>query len=300
MRHHKKPYPKLYYPNQIAALLKETPLLPQKPSLPQKPITPKNTRKHNSGGNSGCLGVAGLASIIFFIVSVTAEEVNLQMALSSIVYFLVCLLLFKITAQEKDSHKKKKKNEYAQAIKQHSILLEKYDKELAAYKEKMQIYLSQKDVLLSESNIEKYRAKNITDYLSNSYKAPIFEECKERDIVKKSAAKEFFAKKLKDSTSWRILTEQKIPRGTGFVYPDIIIDINGIYINVEIEEPHDDNDRTFIDKERDDYMTNSGWFITRFAEDQVSSYANECIEYIEKVIGSIFEGKGEITAPVFG
>lgn len=309
MPHSKISYPELYFSSQISSLLEETPSLPKEPSLPQKPIMPNNPGEYDSGGGCSLISlsvISVIGSIIACIALITADDVDFSLLLYSILYFLFSLFIFIIAMSDKELHEKKK-NEYTQAIKQYPFLLERYEKELAAYKEKKQTYLSQKEFLLSKNNIEKYRAKKIAEYLTNLYETPIFKKCQDTDVVKKGASEDYFVKKLRKLTNWDVYTEQKVPVGTKFFYPDIIIGINEIYINVEIDEPYAGNDgtpihyvednflRTSIDKDRNDYMTRNGWIVIRFAEEQIFLHTDECIEYIAKVIDSILKGKGEIT-----
>ena len=305
MQRSKITYPELYFPTQISSLLEEFPILPPKPSLPQKPVIPSNPGEYDGNGNIGCWGIILIASVIVIIIFIMAEDVKFQELWQSILGFLCLLFLFISNLWDKKLHKEKQK-EYEQAIKQHQIFVERYEKALSKYNEEMQIYISQKKVLLSECNIEKYRANRICDYLTNSYQAPIFEACNDSDIVKKGASEDFFVEKLKALTHWNVYTEQKVKVGTKFFYPDIIIHINDIYINVEIDEPYAGNDgtpihfiednilMTSIDKRRNDYMTENGWVVIRFAEEQIFIHTKECIEYIAKVADSIVNGNGNI------
>lgn len=84
--------------------------------------------------------------------------------------------------------------------------------------------------------------------------------------------------------------------------PDIVLfdkKLN-LYIDVEIDEPYDGyyrypthctNPEEAIKQDdiRDLFFTESGWLVIRFTEKQVHRYANECIDYIQNVLDSIYD-----------
>lgn len=83
--------------------------------------------------------------------------------------------------------------------------------------------------------------------------------------------------------------------------PDIVLydkKLN-LYIDIEIDEPYDGYYRypthcTNTEEEikqddvRDLFFTESGWVVIRFTEKQVHCQANECIDYIQNVLNSIY------------
>lgn len=84
--------------------------------------------------------------------------------------------------------------------------------------------------------------------------------------------------------------------------PDIVLfdkKLN-LYIDIEIDEPYEGYYRypthcTHPEKEikqddiRDLFFTESGWVVIRFTEKQVHCQANECIDYIQNVVNSIYD-----------
>lgn len=83
--------------------------------------------------------------------------------------------------------------------------------------------------------------------------------------------------------------------------PDIVLfDKNlNLYIDIEIDEPYDGyyrypthytNPEEEIKKDniRDLFFTESGWLVIRFTEKQVHCQTNECIDYIQNVLNSIY------------
>jgi hypothetical protein len=83
--------------------------------------------------------------------------------------------------------------------------------------------------------------------------------------------------------------------------PDIILfdkSLN-LYIDIEIDEPYDGyfrypthctNPEVEIKQDdiRDLFFTESGWIVIRFTEKQVHSQSDECIDYIQNVLNSIY------------
>jgi len=77
--------------------------------------------------------------------------------------------------------------------------------------------------------------------------------------------------------------------------PDIVlIDTNlNLYIDIEIDEPYDGYYRFPTHEEgkddtRDLFFTESGWIVIRFTERQIHEQENECINFIENVLNSIY------------
>jgi hypothetical protein len=83
--------------------------------------------------------------------------------------------------------------------------------------------------------------------------------------------------------------------------PDIVLfdkKLN-LYIDIEIDEPYDGyyrypthytnpEDEIKQDNVRDLFFIESGWIVIRFSERQVHCEANECIDYIQNVLNSIY------------
>lgn len=83
--------------------------------------------------------------------------------------------------------------------------------------------------------------------------------------------------------------------------PDIVLfdkKLN-LYIDIEIDEPYDGyyrypthcinpEEEIKQDDIRDLFFTESGWVVIRFTEKQVHCQANECIDYIQNVLNSLY------------
>lgn len=84
--------------------------------------------------------------------------------------------------------------------------------------------------------------------------------------------------------------------------PDIVIfdKKKNLYLDIEIDEPYDGfyrfpthnykaEDGFKQDNIRDLFFTESGWVVIRFTEKQIHISPNECIEFIENVLNSIYD-----------
>jgi hypothetical protein len=94
-----------------------------------------------------------------------------------------------------------------------------------------------------------------------------------------------------------VSNDKHVPTKSSRPYePDFIL-INergnkNIFINIEIDEPYDGFTRTpthclYENDIRDQFFTNRGWIVIRFAEIQVHLQPTQCCAYIAKVISSI-------------
>jgi len=79
--------------------------------------------------------------------------------------------------------------------------------------------------------------------------------------------------------------------------PDILlIDENlNLYIDIEIDEPYDGYYRFPTheqgkDDTRDSFFTECGWIVIRFTERQVHEQPDKCLNYIRRVLNSIYNG----------
>ena len=46
-------------------------------------------------------------------------------------------------------------------------------------------------------------------------------------------------------------------------------------------------------------MTQHGWIVIRFAEEQIFLYPNECVEYVSNIISTLRLGRGSVEAPEY-
>ena len=67
---------------------------------------------------------------------------------------------------------------------------------------------------------------------------------------------------------------------------------SGLCIGIEIDEPYTLNESKaihFDDSKRNSFFIQKGWFVLRFAEEQVILYPDYCCEYIQSIIEAINE-----------
>ena len=131
--------------------------------------------------------------------------------------------------------------------------------------------------------------------------------CEKAENNAYSEAEWYFLNELKKypqiNEEFEIVSGVKVATDFGFIFPDIVLitkagsfnNTPGNYFDIEIDEPYDKNlgtpthylenhgDRTTsIDKRHNDYLTNKGWTVIRFAEEQVLNNTFECVKFICK------------------
>jgi hypothetical protein len=98
----------------------------------------------------------------------------------------------------------------------------------------------------------------------------------------------------------------KIDTKLDYYYPDLVLWVNGIGIDIEIDEPYtfdggivkeihyvlDYGGGESIDKSRDDTFVGKNWFVLRFAESQIKNKLQDCINIIQSVVNFITSNSG--------
>jgi hypothetical protein len=97
--------------------------------------------------------------------------------------------------------------------------------------------------------------------------------------------------------AFNVFNDRHIPTQNGRPYePDFVLSSEennkNIFINIEIDEPYDGWLRTPThslgeDDSRDEFFTNRGWIVIRFAEIQIQREPKRCCAFIARVIHSI-------------
>lgn len=121
-----------------------------------------------------------------------------------------------------------------------------------------------------------------------------------------------FYKKIKSNISEISIEDNVhmvIPHFNRPYEPDIVLyDKNlNLYIDIEIDEPYDGyyrhpthhlnyEEQTKQDDTRDLFFTESGWVVIRFTEKQVHCQPDECIDYIQNVLNSIYNKSFTVNA----
>lgn len=297
-----KSYPEIYISNEVRQILNKEPQLPMKPQEPQKPSLPKDPGEYDSGGNRGCSALMIVASVVLFIFVCNSDKDNkIGVILATIGSFLCALFLFKTTTWDKDSHEEQRK-QYRKDIESYPSRLKEYEVSLERYKTLLSDYDIRFKTLTSAHYLKKFRADLMRSFLTNRDKAPL---CKIdlTDSIKIGASEEYFKNRLR-SEGFNVLDGFKIKAGTKYFYPDILIEHNGLYLDIEIDEPYSGNDGTpihylkmdyavpySIDRDRNDFFNKHGFEVIRFCEEQVFRYTDECIQLIIEFTQSLMNGE---------
>lgn len=271
-------YPEIYFSSPIERIWEEVPPLPDKPF---KPIKPKFRLDLGRG-----IGIVFF--VAFFIICLIAIE-NYEPIVIAFLFFMCggsCLWIY-LNA----------KNEYKKE-------LESFRCEESEYYLQLRIYDQEREKRLSENYLNEYRKNLLSGWLhgreSGIQSVPHYCDCKTSDIVKKGVSEKFFYNRLKEHFSnYTVRDNIKIPVGYSYYYPDIALFIEGLYIDIEIDEPYTEeggepihyldfigDERLSSDIERNTFFQACGWEVIRFSEEQIVNYPSNCVQFIEGVVRS--------------
>lgn len=101
-------------------------------------------------------------------------------------------------------------------------------------------------------------------------------------------------------------TYVKVDRKVGTYYPDLILDVNGCCIDIEIDEPYVANTKEethYIsggDENRNNYFSENNWYVIRFTENQIKYELHICVYIIKKFVKFIETGDTIHLSPIWG
>ncbi len=176
---------------------------------------------------------------------------------------------------------------------------ERYEQQMVKYREDLAIYQRKVNEALSDTNLSIFREIEREKRINTTVRG----EELSRD-VQKGRYEEFFLGKLKISFGTKITDriEFTLPNGNAFVPDAAYVDSStGLCIDIEIDEPYTIPGGKPIhyiggpDDYRNSYFSNKGWFVVRFAEEQVAKYSDECIDFIKEFMAQLKYG----TVPSF-
>lgn len=302
-------YPEIYTSNRVCSILNSLPELPEKPSEPEKPTKPVDPGEYDSGGNRGCSCFMMIVSVVGFFYVISSDKDNkFGMSLLIIFLFLISLFFFKSTFWDEDSHSQDVQK-YKRNLASYPDDMKRYEEALNDYRVKLSIYEDTVDALMSDNYLSSYRADQLRCFLSHRSQPELF-KIELTDSIKVGASEGYFKEKLKDE-GFNILEGYKVRAGFKYFYPDILIEYNGLYIDIEIDEPYSGNDGTpihylkddsisliSIDRERNNCFTSQGFEVIRFSEEQVFCYTEYCIDTLKQYVQSLLEGKKYIVPDV--
>ena len=281
-------YPEIYYSDEVKRILNSKPPLPKAPKAPEKVVIPPIPNE--KGDSQGCAIVVLIVSIVLFIVGAMTKTFQLSMVCSFIMF--ISFFVVGITTNRKRAYEDELRQYNNAQAKQ-----KEYSKQHAEYQKQLDKYQEIIKETTSEVNLQKYRRNAINLFLSKRI-APTFSDS-DADNVKKGISEDYFAKKL--SKEFTILTNQRISYLDTFLYPDILLIYDNLYIDIEIDEPYSNDDGSpihyleededeelcSIDSRRNDYFNEQGFEVIRFAEEQIYLDPEECVNTIKRVINCL-------------
>lgn len=197
-----------------------------------------------------------------------------------VVNLVLSLIITFITRYLQQLNYKDQRNKFEEEKTKYSSLLLWFEKETIKYSEKI-------EKLNSPESIKQYQNKLINDFINQIYKY---------DGVGGNAREGKYEYILRDSIE-KYLPGQLITGSylniDGFPYPyspDICYIQDGLFFDIEIDEPYTRNrDGQYITCHTDDirrnrFFINKNWVVIRFSEKQVCCYANNCTKEIAKVV----------------
>ena len=261
-----KQYPDIYIPRNLAKIPES---YPPEPLPPMKPIHPQ------SPGWKISAGVGFVSALVFVLLF----QGNLIWGL------IGGALLAGITRYVEGFLYEDNVSTFKKESARYPSLLEQYEKDKADYIEKMK----QPDFL------KKHRNQLFQTFLEGIYKpdgtdssAPVG---RSESILVDAMRKHLSGDVVKKT--WLRIPNYEYPYS-----PDICYIYQGIYIDIEVDEPYYFKDGQYYpyhgydqwrDANRNEFFTHRSWIVIRFAEEQVVKYPDRCVKEICKVINQFTE-----------
>lgn len=292
-------YPEYYLSEEAELLLKREPPLPKKPAAPKEPTVPEKPieRKGDTIGVAilCCLGLFGI--LLFFLTRERVQSADLLPVLS----LLFAAFLFLIGSIQAKKKYTRDIRDYEDALLQYSAIKEKYDIAKAEFEQKQERYMNDVRFIQSKEHLASFREEEFHSWCIHR-EVPIILDCDESDKTQRGIAENAFLSILEHE--FEVYSNKKVPAGNGYFYPDIILISNGLYIDIEIDEPYAASNGapihylneisgialSSVDQGRNDYMRSNGWEIIRFAEEQVFLFPNQCVGFIRFILNSLSKG----------
>lgn len=293
-------YPEVYLSKTIQNVMASMPNIslkePVKPCPPSHPLKPE---KENDTSSFGC---CSLFVIIGFVILISNWDKMKGEAFTIIPLLfllgLVSIPLFFSLLTNGDGYEEKLAK-YYEELRQLPQKEKEYESLLRNYEQAKQQYQQMYDELTSPPRLSEFRSKIIREEIKDLQ--PYLMNIEETDMVKKGASEKYFEGLLEhcfcDDWNYEIITDQKIPVGDTFYFPDIVLkSSNGLYIDIEIDEPYDASsgepihyitNGLSIDYKRNMYFQEHGWVVVRFAEKQICENPKACVEFLLQVETSI-------------
>ena len=157
----------------------------------------------------------------------------------------------------------------------HQEAIKKYEEDCEKYADKRKDYIDTVAEMTSNEYVMNWRKKEMDKLLRERMK-PVFEGLN-GDVVKKGRLDDYFANELM-LAGYEVVENVKIPVGNTFFYPDVLVKMGNLYIDIEIDEPY-----SMDNGEPIHYMDD--------CDDSVALHLKACVEYIAEVVNAIKAGK---------
>ena len=186
----------------------------------------------------------------------------------------------------------KDKINYKKEISHYTTNLKIFQKAYKKYNQNLitsQILKTEKKTI---QKIQKNKKKLLKEWLDSRSK-PNLVKCDINEGPIKGPSEKLFYDFLKEN-GFDVYNNLKIKCGNSYFYPDLILKYNGLYIDIEIDEPYEWKSGNPIhfkesirEKDRNKFFTNNGMEVIRFAEHQVYIFPEECLKEIKRFIGDL-------------
>jgi uncharacterized protein (TIGR02145 family) len=261
-------YPIFRYPSFYQPL--ENIIVPL-PELPTKPIEP-------SKENVNTWHIFIISAFLGFLMLVNGAPASV-FGIILLIGLIGTFIMWIIKEIEVSNNYEKQKKQYQQDILKYNEKFSEYNRVIVLAKD-------------PQYKLE-YRKNKITEGLKKASKNVHLAN------PNKGASEQFFLKYINEWFGNYVLIDRSIYSDSILQYqPDFIFYDKGtnLHIDIEIDEPYSmknhqpihylENGKR-IDEARDLYFNSNGWFVLRFAEEQVVRQPNECCNFIRKVISEI-------------
>lgn len=273
-------YPEVYLSSGLVEILSNKPALPRKPVRPVEPVFRLGTGR----GVGLVVSFAAFGSFVFECSG--SGDIPISAYLWAFLLVVACPVAWIIWSATRDFRSAKSK----------------YDTDLTGYQAAVEYVSEETTRLLSPDCLRAYRKKALADWLqerkSGRGGVPSLNYCNDSDDVRRGVAERDFFQEVKRAfqSPYVVRADLKIPVGACFYFPDIAIVGEGLFIDIEVDEPYSDDDGTpihyvengiSVDNGRNRFLSRNGWEIIRFSEEQVVKEPQACIRYISYIIDCI-------------
>ena len=158
----------------------------------------------------------------------------------------------------------------------------KYEEQLNNYRIELKRYQDNVKQILSDTNISIFR---------EAERKKSLESTRRFDDIFLYHLHNAFGNNITDSIEFMLPNQRAFVPDAAYVNRS-----TGLCIDIEIDEPYSLPDKKPIhyigsDEYRNSFFSENGWFVIRFAEEQVAKYPEDCVKYVNDFISGIAVGK---------